>query len=220
MPIRINLLAEEQHEAELRRRDPVKRAVTVAAVIVACVVGYYAWLLTQKGLKSAAVDKNKQALTAIEADAAVAREALSGVTELEKRIHALNNLSTNRVLWGTFMNALQQVAMKEVPVSQFRVIQDYRIDRPPPQGKIPMPATAIQQISVGITARDYGRPQQQLYNQFRQKMLGHEWLKEQLDEENGVTFEPFGTRTPDRNDPSRSFLPFTMKVNFKQLEFR
>lgn len=220
MPIRINLLAEQLHEAELRRRDPVKRAVIAAAVVVVCVIGYYAWLLTQKGLKTAALNKNKQALAEIEQEAKAARETLSGVTELEKRIHSLNNLATNRVLWGSFLNSLQLVAMEDVPLSRLRVNQEYHIERPPSQGKIPMPATSIQHITVTLMARDYGRPDQQLYNQYRQRLLSDEWLKEQLDEDNGVTFEPFGTRTPDRNDPSRSFLPFTMKVHFKKKEFK
>ena len=94
------------------------------------------------------------------------------------------------------------------------------MERPPAKNNIPMPAPAIQHIVVNITARDYGRPEEQLYNQYRQNLLAHEWLKAQLDEDSAITFEPFGTRTPDRNDPSRSFLPFTMKVNFKKREFR
>ncbi len=220
MPIRINLLAEQLHEADLRRRDPVKRAVTVAAMIVAVVVGFYLWLLTQKGIKSAAAEKNRAALTAIEAEANAARQSLGGVTELEKRIVALNNLATNRVLWATFLDSLQQVAMAEVPVSKIRVAQDYHMERPPPKNNIPMPATAVQHITVNITARDYGRPEEQLYNKYRQQLLAHQWLSEQLDEESAITFEPFGTRTPDRNDPKRSFLPFTMNVNFKKREFR
>ena len=40
MPIRINLLAEAQELEEMRRRDPVKRAIWAAVVIGAILLGY------------------------------------------------------------------------------------------------------------------------------------------------------------------------------------
>jgi len=220
MPIRINLLAEEMHAAEMRRRDPVKRAVFVAVVIVGSVVAWYLSLMAQKGLKSVTVSNNKAALAALEEDAKKAREALSGVTELEKRIKQLNTLATNRVLWGTFLNAMQQVVVPDVPVKQLRVTQGYEIEAARMNGRVPQPATSTEIISVTILARDYGRPADQLYDKFRQQVLANEWMRERLDEEKGITFESFGGPTPDRNDSSKSFVPFTMRMNFKRVERR
>ena len=37
MPIRINLLAESLAEEDLRRRDPVKRAIIIGALLVAVI---------------------------------------------------------------------------------------------------------------------------------------------------------------------------------------
>ena len=45
MPIRINLLAEEQYLAEMRRRDPVKRAAWVGGFLGAVAVACWGWLL-------------------------------------------------------------------------------------------------------------------------------------------------------------------------------
>lgn len=220
MPIRINLLAEELHAAEMRRRDPVKRAVFVAVVIVGSVIGWYVWLLAQKGLQSAAVSRNKAALAALEEEAAAAREKLSGVTELETRIKQLNNLATNRVLWGAFMNSMQQVVLPEVPVTQLRVSQGYILEAPPSTGRVPMPATSTEKISVAITARDYGKPAEQLYDRFRQQVLADPWMMKHLDESKGITFDSFGGPTPDRKDYSKSYVPFTMRLNFKEIERR
>ena len=44
MPIRINLLAEQQAAEELRRRDPVKRAIWVAGFFVVVVVVWSGYL--------------------------------------------------------------------------------------------------------------------------------------------------------------------------------
>lgn len=220
MPIRINLLSEELHAAEMRRRDPVKRAVLLAVVIVGSVIAWYLSLLAQKGLKSAAVARNKADLAALEEESKKAREALGGVTELEKRINQLNNLATNQVLWGSFLNAMQVVVLPEVPVTQLRVSQLYDIEPARMNGRVPQPATSTELITVTVTARDYGKPSEQLYDRFRQQVLANDWMKRHLDEEKGITFESFGGPTPDRNDASKSFVPFTMRMNFKRIERR
>ncbi len=223
MPIRINLLAEQLHEADLRRRDPVKRAIVGAIVIGIGVVGWYASLLTQKVVLGRKLTKNKEAMVAIEADANSAREALEGVKELEERIHGLNSLATNRVLWGGLLNALQEVALPDVPINELRVIQAYRVERPPSQGALPMPATSTELISVVIKARDYGGSQAQLFNKFGEALRANEWIGSRLDLEDankGISFDSFGAPTPDRDDPNRSFIPFTVKINFEKVQRR
>ncbi|MFA6545335.1 MAG: hypothetical protein WCS99_13035, partial [Limisphaerales bacterium] len=45
MPIRLNLLAEEQYLAEVRRRDPVKRAAWMGGFFVLLMLFWWGWLL-------------------------------------------------------------------------------------------------------------------------------------------------------------------------------
>lgn len=220
MPIRINLLAESQHEAEVRRRDPVKRAMMAAGVIVVAVIAYYVSLVTKQAVKSAAVNSNKEKLAAIQAEATTAQEKLSGVTELEKRIHQLNNLATNRVLWGTFLNEMQTLVMEDVPVRQITVSQLYGVNRPPPVRNIPQPATAVQAIVIRIRLRDYGSEDQQKYIELQTKLLSNEWLKERLREDTPIEIEQFGQRTTSFDDPDRAFVEMVFKCSFEELEFR
>lgn len=220
MPIRINLLAESQHEAELRRRDPVKRAMMGAGVVVVAVIAYYVSLVTKQAVKSAAVKANKEGLAAIQADANAAQEKLSGVTELEKRIHQLNNLATNRVLWGTYLNEMQTLVMDDVPVRQISIVQGYGVNRPPPVRNIPQPATAVQSIVIRLRLRDYGTDAELKYIEFQSKLLSNPWLKERLREDTPIEIEQFGKRTTSFADPDRSFVELVLKCTFKQLEFR
>src|SRR5580765_5785017 len=44
MPIRLNLLAEAQAAAEMRRRDPVKRAIMASVVLIALALGWSGYL--------------------------------------------------------------------------------------------------------------------------------------------------------------------------------
>lgn len=220
MPIRINLLAEAQHEAELRRRDPVKRSMMVAGLIVVSVIAYYVSLVTKQAVMSATVNSNKAKLAAIQADATAAQEKLSGVNELEKRIHQLNNLATNRVLWGTFLNEMQTLVTDDVPVRQITISQGYGVKRPPPVRNIPQPATAVQGIILRLRLRDYGSEDEQKYIAFQAKLLGNEWLKSRLRKEKPIEIEQFGKRSTSFDDPDRSFVEMVFKCTFEELEFR
>ena len=51
MPIRINLLAEEQAAEEMRRRDPIKRALFAGAALAVLMLGWIG--LTQMNVMAA-----------------------------------------------------------------------------------------------------------------------------------------------------------------------
>src|SRR5207245_10913601 len=63
MPIRINLLAEAQALEELRRREPVKRAIWAGVIICAGVLAWCSWLQLR-------AMRAKNELTRIEAEMA------------------------------------------------------------------------------------------------------------------------------------------------------
>src|SRR6266446_10871375 len=129
MPIRINLLSEAQAAEELRRKDPVKRAVLASALLVA---GMLCWgstlqfkIITSKsGLKDLeakwnSIDKNYQ--TAVESK----RKSI----EVEGRLTALQQLKTNRFLWGTALNAFQQTlaGVDDIQVIRLKTEQAYTL---------------------------------------------------------------------------------------------
>ena len=57
MPIRLNLLAEAQAAEEMRRRDPVKRALWVAALIVALMLVWSSYLQLRATLANSVVTR-------------------------------------------------------------------------------------------------------------------------------------------------------------------
>src|SRR5262245_31689218 len=107
MPIRINLLAEHQAAEEARRKDPVKRGVLVGA-LVACAVALWAATLQAKVFAASSklnrLDSKWKAIEkSYEAAVAIQRESL----EVEEKLAALRNMSTNRFLWDNALNAFQ-----------------------------------------------------------------------------------------------------------------
>lgn len=125
MPIHINLLAEAKAEEELRRRDPVKRAILIGAALV-CLM--FVW----SGLLFLRIHAAKNDVSALDAQMGVqskqyddAMAQQKKVVDLTHRMGDLQRLSTNRFLWGSVLNALQQSVVNDVQLVSFRGEQSY-----------------------------------------------------------------------------------------------
>ncbi|MCS7338012.1 MAG: hypothetical protein NZ739_07210 [Verrucomicrobiae bacterium] len=162
MPIRLNLLAEQQLAEELRRRDPVKRAVLVGLVLVGLMLLWASWL-------QVAIQRKKRELRGlqytIKAQTNLYQEVLLKQEKLKDahaRLVALHQLATNRFLWGTVLNALQQTVVDDVQLIEFKGEQTYRYTEATKpsvvSGKtVPgKPATATEQIVLVLRAKDTG----------------------------------------------------------------
>src|ERR1041385_6887514 len=108
MPTCLNLLAEVQAAEEMRRRDPVKRAIWVGALLVA---GMLAW--SSKVWVSTMVANSK--LRQVEQDIArrtnefrVVLDNKKKADDIKYKLGRLRQLASSRFLNGTMLNALQQ----------------------------------------------------------------------------------------------------------------
>src|ERR1700709_1963080 len=109
MPIKINLLAEAQIVEDLRRRDPVKRAIFVGAILIVLAL---VWSSSQQ-LK--VVITNSE-LNQVQAKIQSRTNEWQTVVDSQKKIsgaraklEALQKLSAARFLQGNFLNGLQQL---------------------------------------------------------------------------------------------------------------
>lgn len=114
MPIRINLLAEQQAAEEARRRDPVKRAIWGAAIVVGA---FLFWAgKVQVGLMRArsALRAFEQQWSQVEPKFLQVSNQISEVNSLQKNLDNLLSYSTNRFLWTEPLNALQHATDNQV----------------------------------------------------------------------------------------------------------
>src|SRR5438309_750863 len=98
MPIRLNLLAEAQAAAEMRRRDPVKRALWLSGLLIALVLVWSGYLY----LKSLVANND---LGRVEAQMMTHTNKYQQILsdqertdEIRMKLRALNELATNRFL--------------------------------------------------------------------------------------------------------------------------
>ncbi len=122
MPIRINLLAEAQAAAEMRRKDPVKRGIWIGSFLGTVVVLWIAKLQMDISFENRSYNN-------VEAEWKGRMTTYSTVTneqikigEVDHKLDELDLLRTNRFLWAPVFNALQQT-IPQTMVDKIRVIK-------------------------------------------------------------------------------------------------
>lgn len=125
MPIRINLLAEHLEAEEMKRRDPIKRAVAIGVLATILML---AWIgLTQMKVSAARAEmiQNTNKLAKLEEDSKIVKTNQAFLIESERKINSLRRYATNRFYWGTFLDALQQVSVENIRLMDVRSEQRY-----------------------------------------------------------------------------------------------
>ena len=221
MPIRLNLLAEAQAAEELRRKDPVKRALLGAILLM---LGVAIWSSTIQvkvislknqlgGLQSEWKKIEKGYQTAIDTQAES--------RETEAKLSALQQLTTNRFLWGTTLNALQQTlnGIDEVQVLRVKTDQSYSFTdevkvKPGEKGSA-RPATAAERIVLTIEGVDYSAQAGGRINKFKSAIGSEPFFASTLNKTNGVTLLSF---SPPQMDASGrgTFVKFSLQCLFPE----
>jgi hypothetical protein len=125
MPIRINLLAEQQAAEEARRKDPVKRALVMGATLVVAMLVWTLMTHMQVKAKRAELANQDTQFKQLEERAKVARTLQADLGDYERRIISLDRYSTNRVLWASVLDALQRATMDQIRLKNLTANQKY-----------------------------------------------------------------------------------------------
>ena len=125
MPIRLNLLAEAHAAEEERRRDPVKRAVWLAALVIALILAWSSYLQLRTALASSDVSRMEAQLGARTNEFQQVLDHQKKTAEMNEKLRVLRLLTANRFLNGTLLNALQQTTAQDVQLVRLKVDQLY-----------------------------------------------------------------------------------------------
>jgi len=224
MPIRINLLAEAQAAEEARLHDPVKQGIWVGGFLVALVILYILKLYANQ-LISASGFRNQEAQwtgpAGLSAKATAVSNNLSKIHLIDHRIAQLDRLSTNRYLWGTFLNTLQLNMLDDIQLTSIKTVEEYTVNPAiPPRtvdGKT-VPGTnafSVRKIVVTLDGKDWNYAQQS-YERYRQCLSTNEYYN-RLSERRGFRLaNSLGLPSPDGANPNRSFLPFTLECHYTE----
>lgn len=125
MPIRLNLLAEQQAAEDARRRDPVKRALWAGGAIVGATILWAVMLQFRLASAKAELTRYEAKLQAVEEDSKETRLGWATSGQIESRISNLQRYSTNRFFSATVLDALQQLKVDDIRVMQLLTSHSY-----------------------------------------------------------------------------------------------
>jgi hypothetical protein len=224
MPIRINLLAEAQAAEEMRRRDPVKRAIYAGVILVAGMLTWASLLQARIALQKSEVASLESTMESISDDYDAVVGTQKELTSTRNKLLALNRLSTNRFLSGNLLNALQQAVVPDVRLVKLSTSFDYaHTEAVKPKtnstGKVldpGKPATSKERIVVSLQAEDAcGLPGDKvdLYKQTIASLPHFQNLWK--NSEDGVRL--IGLNPPETDPDGRKFVAFTLQCPYPEI---
>lgn len=198
MPIRLNLLAEAQAAEEQRRRDPVKRAIWIAGLLVCLMLAWSSSLqlravMAKKdlGRVEAKVNEHTNAFHQVQTNGKNLKDA-------KFKLEQLDLLAQNRFLNGNLLNALQQTTVDDVQLVHFRIDQSYVFTegtkpRTNETRVIPgKPATWTEKSFITLDGSDTSANPGDLHNKFKDVIIANPYFKGILDKTNPVSLKGLG----------------------------
>jgi hypothetical protein len=226
MPIRINLLAEAQAAEEERRKDPVKRGTYVAGFLVCLVILWAAWLQVKVMGARGEMNQLEAKWKSIENNFQETVESQRRNMDAEAKLTSLQQMTTNRFLWGNVLNAFQQTmgGLDDVQVVRLKGEQAYILAEGTPSRTngttvIPgKPGTATERISMNVEAMDVSPQPGKRVNEFKESIANVSFFKESLTKTNGVllTSRSAPQGSPNAPDGKQTFVMFSLKCAFPE----
>jgi hypothetical protein len=220
MPICLNLLAEAQAAEDLRRRDPVKRAVFLAGLLVALMLVWSSWLQVNSMIA-------RGELSRVESQMASSTNKYTEVVvdqrkigDIKQKLIALNRLTTNRFLCGPLLNVLQQTTLDNVRLLKLRTSAAYSstVESKPVQSGsnlIPgKPATATEKIMIILDGKDSAATPGDQVNRFKDVVATNPFFQTLLGKTNEVRLTSLST--PQSDPGGQPFVLFTLECRLPE----
>lgn len=223
MPIKLNLLAEQQAAEEQKRRDPVKRGILAGSSVVALVllwVGFQQAKLWARSNELAALQSSWQQL---EPEHERVTQSLRETMEIEQKLGSLLNLSTNRHLWGSVLNAFQYVIVEDVQVVGVRSEQTYQITEAKPEIDLgngrtspAKPASSTEKIKLTVEAKIFGDKPIVQGNLFKEAIAKSEYFQKHITNANNIRWMGMSPKSVDPLNSNRQFSVLTVQCDFPE----
>ena len=216
MPIRINLLAEAQAAEELRRKDPVKRAVLAGILIICAVMVWSSTVQVSIIVSKSELSGLQSTWQRLEKNYNVAVDTKRKALDAEEKLSALQRLTTNRFLWGTTFNALQRtlLGIGDVQVTRIRTEQNYTVEEAKTRPGAAKVVLAVEKIAMTIEAVDSSSQPGARINRFKAGIANEPFFQGNLQKTNGVTLLSFSP--PQLDGAGRPFVKFSLQCLFPE----
>ena len=199
MPIRLNLLAEAQAIEEMRRRNPVKRVIWVAALLVSLMLVWSSSvqvkaMMANNELSRVEDEMNKHAN---EYQAVMVNQKKA--EEIRQKLGALHKLGANRFLNATLLNALQQTTVEDVQMIRIKTEQAYTYleetkARTNSSGTVMLgkPGSVTEKIVLTLEGTDSSANPGDQVPRFKEAIVNNAYFRRELGKTNEVNLKTLG----------------------------
>ena len=218
MPIRVNLLAEALAAEDMRRRDPVKRAVFFGALVVALVLVWSSSLMLENMLAKRDLSQVQAEIESHTNEYAVVTASLKKIADAQGKLQALQNLSNARFLQGNLLNTLQQTYVQNVVLTRMHLDQQFVYKegvaaKKTSSGTTPLqPPTTTEKTTVVIDAKDFSSNPGDQVNKFKDAIAQQPLFQTNLDKTNGVRLASLSP--PQAGLDGKPYVLFTIECRF------
>jgi hypothetical protein len=222
MPIRLNLLAEAQALEDMRRRDPVKRAIWFGVVTGLVILGWSSTLQLKAMIAKSELSNLRSTLGTKTNGAQQVRENQRRLDDINHKLTELRRLTTNRFLNGNVLDALQHSTVDDVQLVRLKTDHNYNlIEETKPKtnasGSIikGKPATVTEKIVLTLEAKDASSSPGDQVNKYKEAIAANAYFQRWLGRTNEVRMTDYGTLQPASAD-SKPFIPFKLECRFPE----
>ncbi|HEY1787502.1 MAG TPA: hypothetical protein VGJ73_05070 [Verrucomicrobiae bacterium] len=210
MPIRINLLAEEQAAEDLRRRDPVKRVVVGGVLLLAAMAVWSSTVQLKVMMANRELGQVQFQMDSHKSDYDLAVTNNAKIAASRLKISALQKMSNCRLLQGNLLNALQKVSVDNVQLTGIKVDQTYAPSGTPKGGK----ASVTERVVVTLNARDSSSNPGDQVGKFMQALARQAYFQDSLNKTNGVILTD--ESSPQQDQGGKNYVLFSVECHFPE----
>jgi hypothetical protein len=210
MPIRLNLLAEDQAQEQLRRRDPTKRAIWVAAGAVVLVLAWSSSLQLKAMLGKIEVSRLQAQLQSKTNNYASVLQQQQRLTLAQNRVAALVQMATNKFMHATVLDQLQKVANDNIELLRVRSSQNLDRRETGKQKSVRL----VETTTLTLEARDVSPNPGDQVTVYAKGLGALPYFKDRLIKTNGVRLTSLGARTVGTD--GRASVAFAVECRYPE----
>jgi len=222
MPIRLNLLAEAHAAEEDRRRDPVKRAIWIAALFVVLILVWSSSLQLKAMLLQSDVSQLENQLKSRASEYQKVLDDQKRIGDIKGKLAALDRLSADRLLNGTLLNALQQTTVGDIQLLRLRVEQAYLasegVKARTNEDKVVIPAKppkSTEKVLLTLEGSDSSANPGDQVTKYKSALATNAYMGEMLVKTNGINLKSLGQAESSPLTGKRSVL-FTLECRYPE----
>ena len=207
----------------MRRKDPVKRAIWFGGFAVFLVLLYAVTLQLKIMTVRSEATFTEMGWKKIQKQVQEVNDHRNSTRELEKKISALDQFTTNRVLWALAFNALQQTPVENVNLVHLRTEQTYLMNegtkgRTNDSGVIPSkPPTVTERVVVTIDGKDFSPTPGDSVPKYKLNLSTNTYFESFLQKTNKVQLTSLSA---PQLEGVRPFRAFGLQLFFQEREHR